>query len=90
MTDIDAQRRKIVNRLRRARGQLDGVITAIEIGTPCTEVVNQLAATKSAIDRASFIILATSMKCCLTEDNEFLDSHTLTPEELEKMFLTLS
>lgn len=91
MSDMEAQRKKILNRLRRARGQLDGVISAIESGTPCTEVVTQLAATKSAIDRAGFVILATSMECCIgSDENEFLDSHKLSRDELEKMFLMLS
>lgn len=91
MSDVEAQRKKILNRLRRARGQLDGVIAAIESGTPCVEVVTQLSATKSAIDRAGFVILATSMECCIAKgDEEFLGSHKLTRDELEKMFLMIS
>jgi|GEM_PF-3715028 len=46
MTDpekLEAQR-KIRNRLRRARGQLDAVITAVEQGASCRDVVTQLAA----------------------------------------------
>ncbi|MBU5889840.1 metal-sensitive transcriptional regulator, partial [Vibrio cholerae O1] len=42
-SDIEAQRR-ILNRLRRARGQLDAVIAAAETGGSCREVVTQLAA----------------------------------------------
>lgn len=36
--------RRILNRLRRARGQLDAVITAVEQHKPCRDVVTQLAA----------------------------------------------
>jgi len=34
----------VLNRLRRAHGQLAGVIAMIEDGRDCTEVVTQLAA----------------------------------------------
>lgn len=54
-SDPDAQRR-ILNRLRRARGQLNAVIDAVEGGGSCREVVTQLAAVSSALDRAGFAI----------------------------------
>ena len=40
--------RAIVNRLRRARGQIDGVIAMIEQGRDCREIVTQLAAASRA------------------------------------------
>ncbi|KAB1645651.1 metal-sensitive transcriptional regulator [Pseudoclavibacter sp. CFCC 14310] len=60
--------RRIVNRLRRARGQLDGVISAIENEAPCRDVVTQLSAVTSALDRAGFAIISTAMRECLSED----------------------
>lgn len=65
-TDQDAQRR-ILNRLRRARGQLDAVIAAAESGKSCRDVVTQLAAVSSALDRAGFAIIASAMKNCLAD-----------------------
>ena len=49
--DDDAQG-QVLNRLRRAQGQLAGVISMIESGRDCTEVVTQLAAVSRALDRA--------------------------------------
>ena len=46
--DLDAQRR-ILNRLKRASGQLTAVIAAVESGGNCREVVTQLSAVSSAI-----------------------------------------
>ena len=46
-TDPEAQKR-IVNRLRRARGQLDAVIAAVEAESPCRDVVTQLSADPGA------------------------------------------
>ena len=44
----------VLNRLRRAHGQLAGVITMIENGRDCADVVTQLAAVSRALDRAGF------------------------------------
>lgn len=94
----DAQRR-ILNRLKRARGQLTAVIDAVESGSDCRTVVTQLSAVSSALDKAGFAIIATAMRDCLDRDR--LDEERppaasdargerLTVNELEKLFLTLS
>ncbi|SDZ31912.1 metal-sensitive transcriptional regulator [Herbiconiux ginsengi] len=84
--DRAAQQRKIVNRLRRAQGQLAAVITAVEAGAECRDVVTQLAAVSKALDRAGYTIVATAMRNCIADP----DSEPLTPDELEKLFLTLA
>jgi DNA-binding FrmR family transcriptional regulator len=40
---------EVLLRLKRARGQLDGVIKMIEDGRGCTDVVTQLAAVSKAL-----------------------------------------
>lgn len=76
----------VLTRLKRARGQLDGVITMIEEGRSCTDVVTQLAAVSKALDRAGFKVVATGLKQCW----ESPDKAPLTQEELEKLFLSLA
>ncbi|MDR0782263.1 MAG: metal-sensitive transcriptional regulator [Propionibacteriaceae bacterium] len=88
-TDHEAQRR-ILHRLRRAKGQLDAVINAVETGKPCREVVTQLAAVSSAIDKAGFVIVSTAMKNCLTDPETPPNEDALTTEELEKLFLMMA
>jgi len=88
-TDADTQRR-IRNRLRRARGQLDAVIEAVESGGSCRDVVTQLAAVSSALDRAGFAIIATAMQDCLADPDPGRGEDGLTAAELEKLFLTLA
>lgn len=85
--DAAAQQKKIVNRLRRAQGQLGAVIAAVEAGGSCKDVVTQLSAVSSALDRAGFVIVSTAMRQCI-ETPDGKDS--LTVEELEKLFLTLA
>ena len=77
---------QVLNRLRRAQGQLAGVISMVESGRDCAEVVTQLAAVSRALDRAGFKIVATGMRQCLTAEGE----PPMTEEQMEKLFLTLS
>lgn len=78
----------ILNRLRRAQGQLAAVITAVENGGKCRDVVIQLAAVSSALDKAGFQIISTAMRKCLSNPDDTDDP--ITVEELEKLFMTLA
>ncbi|MBF6439579.1 metal-sensitive transcriptional regulator [Nocardia cyriacigeorgica] len=80
--------KEVLNRLRRAHGQLAGVISMIEQGRDCKDVVTQLAAVSRALDRAGFKILATGLRECLEASEESGDP--LTVAELEKLFLALA
>ncbi|UGT67930.1 metal-sensitive transcriptional regulator [Nocardia gipuzkoensis] len=79
---------QVLNRLRRAHGQLAGVISMIEQGRDCKDVVTQLAAVSRALDRAGFKIVASRLRECLTKQSE--GSEPMTVEELEKLFLALA
>ena len=81
--------KKIVNRLRRAQGQLAAVVTMVESGRDCRDVVTQLSAVSSALDKAGFAIIASAMKECVTDDSDGKDGKA-TVEDLEKLFLSLS
>lgn len=85
-----AAQRKIANRLRRARGQLDAVIAAVEEGRSCREVVTQLAAVSSALDRAGFAIVSTALRECLADPEGAATDDGITADELEKLFLMLA
>ncbi|HZK36043.1 MAG TPA: metal-sensitive transcriptional regulator [Aeromicrobium sp.] len=66
MTGNDESIQTVLNRLRRAQGQLAAVITMIEAGRDCKDVVTQLAAVSKALDRAGFTIVASGMRHCLS------------------------
>ncbi|MEU8761490.1 metal-sensitive transcriptional regulator [Streptomyces sp. NPDC048659] len=80
--------RPVLNRLRRAQGQLTAVIAMIEAGRDCKDVVTQLAAVSRALDRAGFKIVASGMRQCLAESDT--DAPPMSEEELEKLFLALA
>lgn len=79
----------VLARLRRAQGQLAGVISMIEQDRDCKDVITQLAAVSKALDRAGFKIVATGLRECLTGDAEG-DHAPMTEAELEKIFLSLA
>ena len=86
----DADRiNEVLSRLRRAHGQLAGVITMIEQGRDCKDVVTQLAAVSRALDRAGFKIVASGMRQCISGTQSGTQP-ALTEDELEKLFLSLA
>ncbi|MBO8200887.1 metal-sensitive transcriptional regulator [Streptomyces smyrnaeus] len=83
--------KKAVNRLRRAQGQIAGVIKMIEEGRDCEEVVTQLAAASRALDKAGFAIIATGLQHCMTDaEGSAPGDREEMRARLEKLFLSLA
>ncbi|SDG74447.1 DNA-binding transcriptional regulator, FrmR family [Sinosporangium album] len=78
-----------MTRLRRAHGQLGGVIAMIEAGEDCAKVLTQLAAVSKALDRAGFRIVASGLRHCQQAQARG-EQAPMTTEELEKLFLSLA
>lgn len=76
----------VVNRLKRAKGQIEGILRMIEEGRDCGDVVTQIAAVSKAIDRAGFTMIAAGLHTCLREG----ESGAAGRERLEKVFLSLA
>lgn len=76
--------RPVINRLKRARGQLNGIIDMLEEGRDCEDVVTQIAAVSKALDRAGFTVVSAGMRQCLTSDDQ------LDIAKMEKLFLSLA
>lgn len=79
----------VIKRLRRAEGQIRGVIAMLESGRDCADVVTQLAAVSRALDRAGFKIIASGLRQCVTAQRDG-DDQALDVERLEKLFLSLA
>jgi CsoR family transcriptional regulator, copper-sensing transcriptional repressor len=78
----------VLKRLRRAEGQIGGVIRMVEEGRDCADVVTQLAAVSKALDRAGFKIIATGLKQCASGSAR--DDPSVDEERLERLFLSLA
>jgi DNA-binding FrmR family transcriptional regulator len=74
----------VIKRLRRAEGQIAGVIRMLEAGRNCEDVVTQLAAVSRALDKAGFAIIATGLEQCITAGD---DGDVLDRARLEQLFL---
>jgi DNA-binding FrmR family transcriptional regulator len=77
----------VVNRIKRAQGQVAGVLRMLEEGRDCEDVVTQLAAVSRALDRAGFAIIATGLQQCLSTSD---DLNSLDVKKMEKLFLSLA
>jgi DNA-binding FrmR family transcriptional regulator len=82
-----AEMTPVINRIKRARGQLDGVLRMIEEGRECEDVVTQLAAVSRALDRAGFAVVATGLQQCLANGD---DVDSLDVKKMQKLFLSLA
>lgn len=60
----------IKNRLKRIEGQVRGVLRMLDQEEDCKEVITQLSAARSALDRAIALIVATNLEKCIREQME--------------------
>jgi len=81
----EAELQSVQRRLKRAQGQLGGIIRMLEEGRDCTDVLTQLAAAQSAINRAGFSLIASGIASCAQDESGQADRVAL-----EKAFLALS
>ena len=81
---------EVIVRLRRAQGQIGGVIQMIEEGRDCKDIVTQLAAASRALDRAGFKIVAAGLQQCILEERDGSGQAVIDREQMEKLFLTLA
>ncbi len=72
----------VLPRLRRAQGQLAGVMNMIENDRDCRDVLTQLAAVSKAIDGAGFQVLTTGLEQCLARGEEGTEDR----KRLERLF----
>jgi DNA-binding FrmR family transcriptional regulator len=72
---MDEQDKAIHDRLRRAQGQLGGVIRMLEEGRACEDIVTQLMAVRAAVDRAAGEIVVAHIDECM---------HRLPPDEVRE------
>lgn len=63
---------KMKNRVKRMEGQMRGILKMMEDGKDCKEVITQLTAVRSAVDRTIGVIVSTNLVECVrqADDNE--------------------
>ncbi len=59
--------KEVTNRLKRLEGQVRGVIKMMEEEKHCKDVVTQLSAVRTAVDRTIGLIVAKNLEACIRE-----------------------
>ena len=85
----DACRKDVLTRLRRVQGQIAGIIAMIEDGRDCVDVVTQMSAASSALNRAGLKVVADGMQQCAVAV-ERGEQPPVDGKTLERLFLSLA
>lgn len=67
MAKDPAVKQDVLNRLRSARGHLEGILKMVEEDQYCIDVINQVQAVQSALSKVNLIVLDDHMHSCVTE-----------------------
>jgi len=77
---------QVKNRLKRLEGQIRGILNMMEEEKDCKEVITQLSASRTAIDRTIGVIVSTNLIDCVKQAEVEDDAKT---EELIKEAVNL-
>jgi DNA-binding FrmR family transcriptional regulator len=58
------------NRVKRIEGQLRGILRMMEENKDCKDIITQLSATRTAIDRTIGVIVSSNLIDCVQEAKE--------------------
>lgn len=75
---------KVTARMKRMEGQLRGILRMMEEEKDCKDVITQLSAVRSAVDRTIGVIVSDNLVECLSnEDANDLDKSELVKQAVE-------
>ncbi|TQS75875.1 metal-sensitive transcriptional regulator [Ornithinibacillus gellani] len=70
----------VKNRMKRIEGQLRGVIRMMDENKSCRDVITQMSAVRSALDRTAAIIVSQNLEQCIRNSKDDNDSEQLIKE----------
>ena len=65
--ELTAKKRAALNRLKTVRGHLDGIIRMLETDAYCVDVMKQISATQSALERTNRVMLHNHLETCFSQ-----------------------
>jgi DNA-binding FrmR family transcriptional regulator len=79
MVEEPISKETLLQRLKRAEGQVRGIQKMIESGRQCEDIITQLAAVRSAIEGIAGLVLKNYMKICFEDEtaSECVDIESL-------------
>ena len=87
MTD-PAVKIEVMARLKNVRGHIAGIERMMEEDQPCSNLLVQIAAVRSSIDKIGFFLLENNAVNCLCEDAPSLGADRQKVEQIVKQLLT--
>ena len=80
---------KAVNRLKRIEGQVRAIIRMMEQGEDCKDVITQLSAVRSGVDRTMGVIVASNLVECVRQaESDDEDASALIEEAMSLLVKT--
>ena len=64
--ELTAKKRAALNRLKTVRGHLDGIIRMVESDSYCVDVMKQISAVQSSLERANRVMLHNHLETCFS------------------------
>lgn len=85
----EAERKKLINRLKRIEGQIRGIIGMLENDAYCNDILIQSAAVNAAVNSFNKELLANHIRTCVARDiragkDETIDELVATLQRLMK------
>ncbi|EUA12259.1 metal-sensitive transcriptional repressor family protein [Mycobacterium kansasii 732] len=87
--ELTAKKDAALNRLKTVRGHLDGIIRMLESDAYCVDVMKQISAVQSSLERANRVMLHNHLETCFsaavlngrgqTAIDELIDALKFTP-----------
>jgi len=87
--DLTAKKTAVMNRLKTVRGHLDGIIRMLESDAYCVDVMKQISAVQSSLERTNRVMLHNHLETCFSSAvidgrghaaiEELLDAVKFTP-----------
>lgn len=73
---------QIKNRLKRIEGQIRGILRMMEDNTECKDIITQLSAARTGIDRTIGVIVSANLLTCvqMPDDSDEKDREALIKE----------
>jgi DNA-binding FrmR family transcriptional regulator len=65
--EVDSHQRAVVNRLKTARGHINGIISIVEADAYCPDVMKQLSAVQGLLEGASRVMLRRHLETCVAK-----------------------
>jgi CsoR family transcriptional regulator, copper-sensing transcriptional repressor len=65
--ELTAKKSAALNRLKTVRGHLDGIIRMLETDAYCVDVMKQISAVQSALERTNRVMLHNHLETCFSQ-----------------------